>query len=449
MRQFVLLFFAMLLFGCSKEDPPMEPVDPIEEDIEQLTLPLISITDIVPLSFGRARCGGIVMDDGGAEVRARGVCWNTEPNPDINDFFTSNGTGLGGFSSQLTSLRKDSIYYVRAYATNRLGTAYSEELSFEVAGEIFNGSINFTDQTEMDKFGESGYAIITGRLAIFGSDITDLTPLSCLKIIEGELSIDNAINLTNLEGLNRLQTVGGDVKISNNLALTDIDDLEKLSEVGGRLSIFDNLVLSSIQGLGNLELLGGDLTINENDALQSLIGLNRLNSVNTINIVGNDALFSLNGLNQLSSAPILLNINNNESLRNINSLSSLTTVGSLEILRSPLLENIDGLQSLSEVTGKLRIFLNNSITNLDGLAQVTTIGDELMIGSNAQITNLDGLNNLNTLSGALVAVDNAALDDFCGLVPFFSNNDFNHNYTVSSNLFNPTQQDLETGNCSL
>jgi len=449
MKRIVFLWVAMLLFGCSKDDSPMEPVDPIEEGNEKITLPLVSINDIVPLGLGRVRSGGIVMDDGGAEVTSRGVCWNTEPNPDIYDSFTSNGAGLGGFTSQLTSLKKDSIYYIRAYATNTVGTAYSEELNFDLVGNIFEGSINFTDQAELDKFAENQYVIITGRLAIFGSDIVDLTPLSCLKFIEGELSIDNAINLPNLDGLDALSIVEGDLKISNNLALDNIDALEELSEVGGRLSIFNNLVLSSIQGLGNLAVLGGDLTINENDVLQGLNGLNRLSSVNIINIFGNDALVSLNGLNNLSTVPTLLNINNNESLRNINSLSSLTTVGSLEILRSPLLKNIDGLQNLGEVTGKLRIFLNNSITNLNGLAQVTSIGDEMMIGSNAHITNLDGLNNLSTLSGPLVIVDNAVLGDFCGLVPFFSNNNFNQNYTVSSNLFNPTQQDLETGNCSL
>ncbi|MBK9292325.1 MAG: fibrobacter succinogenes major paralogous domain-containing protein [Bacteroidetes bacterium] len=80
--------------------------------------------------------GGNVTDDGGSAVTARGICWSTTPNPTINDNFTTNGSGTGSFSSSITGLSANTLYYVRAYATNGSGTVYGDELSFttQVAG---------------------------------------------------------------------------------------------------------------------------------------------------------------------------------------------------------------------------------------------------------------------------------------------------------------------------
>ncbi|MFT8131047.1 hypothetical protein, partial [Salmonella enterica] len=73
--------------------------------------------------------GGDVTDQGSAAVTARGVCWSTSHNPTISDSHTSDGTGTGVFSSGLTSLVPGTAYYLRAYATNSVGTAYGNEVS--------------------------------------------------------------------------------------------------------------------------------------------------------------------------------------------------------------------------------------------------------------------------------------------------------------------------------
>lgn len=77
-----------------------------------------------------ATCGGTVMADGGANVTARGVCWNTLHGPTVLNGHTTDGTGAGNFSSSLTGLTAGTTYYVRAYATNNDGTAYGAEVSF-------------------------------------------------------------------------------------------------------------------------------------------------------------------------------------------------------------------------------------------------------------------------------------------------------------------------------
>jgi uncharacterized protein (TIGR02145 family) len=77
-----------------------------------------------------ADAGGTVVFDGGTPVTARGVCWNTNGNPTLADSFTTDGSGSGPFTSNLTGLTASTIYYVSAYATNSRGTTYGPQVSF-------------------------------------------------------------------------------------------------------------------------------------------------------------------------------------------------------------------------------------------------------------------------------------------------------------------------------
>ena len=94
------------------------------------TIPQITTANVTSIRANGAVCGGNVTSDGYLSVTSRGVCWSTSPNPTINDIKTTNGTGTGSFTSQITGLTENTTYYVRAYATNSKGTAYGEERSF-------------------------------------------------------------------------------------------------------------------------------------------------------------------------------------------------------------------------------------------------------------------------------------------------------------------------------
>ena len=99
-------------------------------------MPSIITSDVSFVSPTFATCGGNVTFDGGEIVTARGVCWNTSPNPTTSDNFTSDGNGTGDFSSLLSGLTPNTTYYVRAYATNGVGTAYGEQQSFTTLASI-------------------------------------------------------------------------------------------------------------------------------------------------------------------------------------------------------------------------------------------------------------------------------------------------------------------------
>ncbi len=104
----LLLYFT----SCGKED-----------------LPVVTTASVTEVANTSAVCGGEVTDDGGKTVIARGVVWSISENPDLknNDGFTTDGEGLGGFTSTITGLTPNTRYYVRAYATSSEGTGYGRQ----------------------------------------------------------------------------------------------------------------------------------------------------------------------------------------------------------------------------------------------------------------------------------------------------------------------------------
>ncbi|UCH14003.1 MAG: hypothetical protein JSV22_12970 [Bacteroidales bacterium] len=99
-------------------------------------LPVVTTASIGSVTDISASSGGNVTYDGGATITARGVCWSTSQNPDINDDYTTDGTGLGTFVSSITGLTPGTQYYVRAYATNSSGTAYGNQESFTTTSTL-------------------------------------------------------------------------------------------------------------------------------------------------------------------------------------------------------------------------------------------------------------------------------------------------------------------------
>lgn len=90
-------------------------------------LPTITIGELTDITGNSAKCTGNVVADGGTEVTQRGFCWNTSPHPLVYYSHVECGSGVGGFSGNLTDLEPGTTYYVRAYATNSEGTNYNEE----------------------------------------------------------------------------------------------------------------------------------------------------------------------------------------------------------------------------------------------------------------------------------------------------------------------------------
>jgi uncharacterized protein (TIGR02145 family) len=95
-----------------------------------IAVPTLTTAFITTITMTSAVSGGNITADGGGSVTARGICWGTSTSPTLANSKTTDGTGTGAFTSNLTGLSSGTIYYVRAYATNNAGTGYGNELSF-------------------------------------------------------------------------------------------------------------------------------------------------------------------------------------------------------------------------------------------------------------------------------------------------------------------------------
>ncbi len=95
-------------------------------------LPSLTTTAASSITNTTASSGGTISSDGGAPITDRGIVWSSISNPTIltNQGLTSDGTGLGSFTSTINQLTPGTLYYVRAYATNSSGTAYGNQITF-------------------------------------------------------------------------------------------------------------------------------------------------------------------------------------------------------------------------------------------------------------------------------------------------------------------------------
>lgn len=111
---------------------------------KKLEVPVVTTTEISNISRTTAKTGGEVTNEGSGTVLSRGVCWSTNTTPTIDDNLTNDGSGAGGYISDITDLYGGTTYYVRAYATNEAGTGYGMALAFKTLGNppsapTFNG----------------------------------------------------------------------------------------------------------------------------------------------------------------------------------------------------------------------------------------------------------------------------------------------------------------------
>ena len=88
-------------------------------------------TSYASVTGNAATISSTISSDNGATVNARGICWSTSSNPTISNNTQAYGSGgVGAYAITLTSLEAQTTYFVRSYATNSVGTAYSNEVSF-------------------------------------------------------------------------------------------------------------------------------------------------------------------------------------------------------------------------------------------------------------------------------------------------------------------------------
>jgi hypothetical protein len=104
------------------------------------TKPILTTTAVSGIGMYTAISGGNITSTGGLPVTWNGVTWSKNPNPDPSfDAHTNDPYGTGVFTSSLTGLSSNTLYYLRAFAQNSVGISYGNPITFTTKDIICNG----------------------------------------------------------------------------------------------------------------------------------------------------------------------------------------------------------------------------------------------------------------------------------------------------------------------
>jgi hypothetical protein len=209
-----LTTIAILLFSCTKEEV-------------KANLPTLTTATLANITPNSASLDVTISSDGGGPITARGIVWHTSQNPTVSlSTKTIDGTGIGTFTSQLINLIPGTTYYIRAYATNSAGTAYSIEISF--TPDLMWTKINSSESYNLVKTNIAGKYFLNTKTTVlkstdFGQNWTNTNwTLGIIRNISssfwgssfstlngGQLAvstIDNGYLMSNDDGANYTQT---------------------------------------------------------------------------------------------------------------------------------------------------------------------------------------------------------------------------------------------------
>jgi len=280
----ILLIVVSVLLGCKKEE-----------------VPVLTTSAVTSITGTTATSGGSITSEGSSTVINRGVCWSTGTTPTISDSKTQDGAGAGSYTSSLTEMNAATIYYVRAYATNEVGTGYGMAMSFTTLGQsptpassaatninvttaTLNGSVNANylstvvtfDYGTTNSYGSTATAI---QSPISGNTITnssvDITGLTAGTIYHFRLKAVNSLGTT--YGSDLTFTTLGQVPTATTLNSTNVSTTS--ASVSG--SVNANHLSSAVTfEYGTTTNYGNSIS-----AIQSPVSGNTVSNVN-VNITG-------------------------------------------------------------------------------------------------------------------------------------------------------------------
>lgn len=127
----------LIVVSCKKNDSAPPP-----------TAPAVTTTPLTNITTSSATTGGTILTDGNAAITKSGIVWSkTNATPTLTDSVMAGTTSKGSFTTNLTGLDFNTVYYIRAFATNSVGTGYGDVLKLSTANDTskvrftYNGNV--------------------------------------------------------------------------------------------------------------------------------------------------------------------------------------------------------------------------------------------------------------------------------------------------------------------
>lgn len=119
------------------------------------TAPSVSTATLTNITTTSATAGGTITSDGGAAITASGIVLSKiKTTPTLSDTVIAGTTASGSFTNNITNLEFNTTYYIRAYATNAIGTGYGNVVT-----------LNTTNDTTKVRFIYNGVQVIYGVIS--------------------------------------------------------------------------------------------------------------------------------------------------------------------------------------------------------------------------------------------------------------------------------------------
>jgi hypothetical protein len=248
--------------------------------IRAATVATLTTTAAASISYNGATCGGNITSDGASSVTSRGVCWSTSSTPTIADSKTTDGTGTGTFTSVISGLTGNTLYYARAYATNAIGTSYGTQVTFttnrqpaladisktygDAAFLLVNPATNSLGAFSYTS-GDANVAIISGKtVTINGAGTATITVTQAAhdnyasESTSATLTVDKAIQVLSLSipqtaSLNTFIGTSADVSASSSSGLTVVISKNSASTATATLNVpGSNYSLTNVSSSGTI-----------------------------------------------------------------------------------------------------------------------------------------------------------------------------------------------------
>lgn len=140
-RLISLIFITAVCWSCSKSNNGGQPAPPSPPPA---TLPSLTQAVSVQTGLNFVVVTGSISDSGNTVITRKGFCWSKNPDPTIDSFFlNSPGPSSSTFTDSIKGLTYNTRYYIRAFAINSKGTAYSTVTSFQTRQSIYSPGQNF------------------------------------------------------------------------------------------------------------------------------------------------------------------------------------------------------------------------------------------------------------------------------------------------------------------
>lgn len=311
-----------------------------------------------------------------------------------------------------------------------------------------SANIILANQFDIDTFAANypDCEYISGDLFIgeenSSSDITDLSALSSLQIIQGSLNLQNLDHLTSfnnslnidtilsglviqdcdsLRALNGLETLAsvGYIYLTNNSSLTSIGAVLGAANNAQFLELRDNVSFTSLIDFIGITLVPFKLKVINSPELKSLEGLNDVKQFSLGLEFDNTGIKNLVGLDSVKSIGNFffggLELSNNDSLSSLDGLDNLEEIiRTTHIFNCPQLTSLSGLENVKNLSGSLRLY-QTGISDLSALSSTTLDLTSIILEDNDELQSLNGIKLPDIYPGRISIKSNAKLNDINAL----------------------------------